>query len=87
MLHVFYSYPLPATVKLIALYMAPRATPQPTHTLLSVTGMRPLKITLDRASGLAAVPPPAVQANAAYFQCTPVRFLHICFSTSFYYLS
>lgn len=74
-------------LKPIALYIAPRATPQPIHTWLSVTGMRPLKFTLDRASGLAADPPPAAKANAAYFQCTLVRFLHICFSTSFYCLS
>lgn len=47
MLHVFYLYPLPATVKLIALRTAPLATPQTTHAPLTVAGMRPPKITLD----------------------------------------
>lgn len=57
MLHVFYLYPLPATVKLIALCTAPLATPQTTHAPLTVAGMQPPKITLDWARVCLQVPP------------------------------
>lgn len=38
------------------------------------------------SKGLPAGPSPAAEANAAYFHCTLVRFLHIYFSTCVYYL-
>lgn len=65
--------PLPAIVKLIALWKAPLAPPKPL-TMLAVTEARPLKITLHWASSLSAGLFPADAVNAAYYHCSPMLF-------------
>lgn len=73
---MLYLYPLPATVKLISLYMAP-ASHAPTHSQSWLSqGCGHWGSHLTEQVAWLQVCPPAAKANAAYFQCTLVRFFH-----------